>query len=63
MVIFRPRLRKASSLSREERVSKWNSVSSNMAGSGLKVMVVPVLSELPRSSRSETTLPFSKRCQ
>ncbi|OPX79237.1 MAG: hypothetical protein A4E43_01046 [Methanosaeta sp. PtaB.Bin005] len=42
MVILRPRFRKASSLKREERVSKENSVSSNMLVSGLKVMVVPV---------------------
>ena len=51
--------KKASSLSREDRVSKLNVVCSNMALSGKKVTSVPRFSVLPVIFSGPKGLPFA----
>jgi len=53
MEIFSPAFRNDSSRSRWDSVSKENSVSVKISASGLKVMRVPVLRDLPVTFRGE----------
>ena len=55
-------LRKASSRRRAERISKLNSVVWKIVPSGLKVIIVPDLSEFPIISTAVTGFPFSYSC-